>query len=286
MSDFTRRDFVKKATAVTAITATTLPGWAIQEKRDPLKIGLIGCGGRGTGAANQSLTANKDAVIWAVGDAFQDRLTSSVETLKGEQGNRAEVPMERRFVGFNAFQQVIDSGVDMVILTTPPHFRPAHLAAAVKAKKHVFCEKPMAVDGTGVRSVIESAKLANAHDFIVGSQDGYETIVGDAGVKLSGGQKQRIAIARAMLRKPRIMVLDEATSSLDNISEKKVQDAINQISKHTTVLIIAHRLSTIINADKILVLSNGNIVEEGTHQELLKINDVYSKLYNLQLENN
>ena len=89
-----------------------------------------------------------------------------------------------------------------------------------------------------------------------------------------------------MLRKPKILVLDEATSSLDNISEKKVQDAINQISKHTTVLIIAHRLSTIINADKILVLSNGNIVEEGIHQELLKINGVYSKLYNLQIENN
>jgi myo-inositol 2-dehydrogenase/D-chiro-inositol 1-dehydrogenase len=164
MSDLTRRDFVKTTGAVAAVAATTLPAWATQEKREPVKIGLIGCGGRGTGAANQSLTANKDAVIWAVGDAFQDRLTSSVETLKGEQGNRAEVPMERRFVGFNAFQQVIDSGVDMVILTTPPHFRPAHLAAAVKAKKHVFCEKPMAVDGTGVRSVIESAKLAKEND--------------------------------------------------------------------------------------------------------------------------
>ena len=164
MSDLTRRDFVKTTGAVAAVAATTLPAWATQEKREPVKIGLIGCGGRGTGAANQSLTANADAVIWAVGDAFQDRLTSSVKTLKGEQGDRAEVPMERRFVGFNAFQQVIDSGVDMVILTTPPHFRPAHLAAAVKAKKHVFCEKPMAVDGTGVRSVIESAKLAKEND--------------------------------------------------------------------------------------------------------------------------
>jgi len=134
--------------------------------------------------------------------------------------------------------------------------------------------------------IVESAKLANAHDFIVETQDGYETIVGDAGIKLSGGQRQRIAIARAMLRKPEIMILDEATSSLDNISEKKVQDAINQLSKHTTVLIIAHRLSTIINADKILVLSEGKIVEEGQHQELLDMGEMYFRLYNMQLENN
>jgi predicted dehydrogenase len=164
MSDLTRRDFVKKATAATAITATTLPGWAVQEDHEPVKIGLIGCGGRGTGAANQSLNANDTAVIWAMGDAFQDRLTSSADTLKSEKGDRAIVPRERRFVGFDAFQQVIDSGVDMVILTTPPHFRPLHLAAAVKAKKHVFCEKPMAVDGTGVRSVLESVQLAKDND--------------------------------------------------------------------------------------------------------------------------
>ena len=93
-----------------------------------------------------------------MGDAFEDRLTGSMKSLVGEQGKRAEVPKERQFVGFDAYQKVIDSGVDMVILTTPPHFRPEHIAAAVKAKKHVFCEKPMAVDGTGVRSVMESAK--------------------------------------------------------------------------------------------------------------------------------
>ena len=164
MSDVTRRDFVKAASTVTAVAATTLPAWAIEEKRDPIKIGFIGCGGRGTGAANQALTANGNAVIWAMGDAFEDRLNGSMVSLVGEQGERATVPKSRQFVGLDAYQKVIDSGVDMVILTTPPHFRPEHIAAAVKAKKHVFCEKPMAVDGTGVRSVMESAKLAKEND--------------------------------------------------------------------------------------------------------------------------
>ncbi len=164
MNNVTRRDFVKAAGVLTATATTTLPSWAVQENREPLKVGFIGCGGRGTGAANQALTANKDAVIWAMGDAFEDRLVGSMNSLVGEQGERAKVPRERQFVGFDAFQKVIDSGVDMVILTTPPHFRPEHIAAAVKAKKHVFCEKPMAVDGTGVRSVIESTALAKKND--------------------------------------------------------------------------------------------------------------------------
>ena len=162
MSDLTRRDFVKTAGAITAASAV-LPAWAVMEDRSPIKIGFIGCGGRGTGAANQALNANSTAVIWAMGDTFEDRLTGSMNTLIGEKGDRAEVPKERQFVGFDAYQKVIDSGVDMVILTTPPHFRPEHIAAAVKAKKHVFCEKPMAVDGAGVRSVMESTKLATAN---------------------------------------------------------------------------------------------------------------------------
>ena len=130
--------------------------------------------------------------------------------------------------------------------------------------------------------IINAAKMANAHEFITETQDGYNTIVGDSGVKLSGGQRQRIAIARAMLRNPEIMVFDEATSSLDNISETKVQSAINQLSKYTTVLVIAHRLSTIIDADKILVLSDGNIIEEGKHEDLLKLDGEYSRLYQSQ----
>jgi len=125
----------------------------------------------------------------------------------------------------------------------------------------------------------EAAKLANAHEFIMNTKNGYETIVGDAGVKLSGGQRQRVAIARAMLRKPEIIVLDEATSSLDNISERKIQAAINNISKHTTVLVIAHRLSTVQNADKIVVLDRGEIREQGTHEELLNNRSAYYDLY-------
>lgn len=130
--------------------------------------------------------------------------------------------------------------------------------------------------------IIEAARQANAHEFIMRSNNGYDTVVGDAGIKLSGGQRQRIAIARAMLRKPEIMVLDEATSSLDNIAEKNVQGAINRISQHTTVLVIAHRLSTIQNADKIIILENGVIKEQGTHNDLLHSKGLYARLNDIQ----
>lgn len=125
----------------------------------------------------------------------------------------------------------------------------------------------------------EAAKLANADEFIKETSDGYETMVGDSGVKLSGGQRQRLAIARAMLRKPEIIVLDEATSSLDNVSERKIQTAINNISKHTTVLVIAHRLSTVQNADKIIILEKGEVKEQGTHEELLRNKKLYYDLH-------
>ena len=129
--------------------------------------------------------------------------------------------------------------------------------------------------------VIEAAKLANAHEFILGTEKSYDTVVGDAGVKLSGGQRQRIAIARAMIRKPQILLLDEATSALDSISEQQVQEAIDNVALHTTVVLIAHRLSTIQNADKIIVLEDGEVVEEGSHQELVQKKDFYYKLYSL-----
>lgn len=130
--------------------------------------------------------------------------------------------------------------------------------------------------------IVEAAKLAHAHDFIMKMHGGYDAVVGDAGVKLSGGQRQRIAIARAMLRKPEILVLDEATSSLDNIAEKNVQQAINQVSQHTTVVVIAHRLSTVQNADKIVVLENGFIREQGRHEELMSEQGLYFNLYTKQ----
>lgn len=132
------------------------------------------------------------------------------------------------------------------------------------------------------KEIIEAAKLANADEFIQQLPDKYGTLVGDRGMKLSGGEKQRIAIARAMIRKPEILILDEATSSLDNISENTVQKAINKISKNCTTFIIAHRLSTIQNADIIYVIDQGKIVESGAHTELLKKKGKYRELYNIQ----
>lgn len=125
----------------------------------------------------------------------------------------------------------------------------------------------------------EAAKLAQAHDFIMRAERGYQTIVGDAGLKLSGGQRQRLAIARVLLRRPEIIIFDEATSSLDSISEKLVRQAINQITQFMTVIIIAHRLSTVQTADKIIVLDKGRIIEEGEHQELIRRKNVYYQLY-------
>lgn len=130
--------------------------------------------------------------------------------------------------------------------------------------------------------IIEAARKANAHDFIMGFKDEYETEVGERGVSLSGGQKQRIAIARAILTDPRILILDEATSSLDTKSEALVQEALERLMKDRTTFVIAHRLSTIINADRIIVLENGQVIEQGTHQELMEEKSHYYRLYQTQ----
>ena len=127
--------------------------------------------------------------------------------------------------------------------------------------------------------VMEAAKLANAHEFIMQLPQGYQTDIGQRGVKLSGGQKQRIAIARVFLKNPAILIFDEATSALDNESEKIVQQSMEALAKGRTTFVIAHRLSTIRNAQKILVLSEHGIEEEGTHRELLEKNGAYAHLY-------
>lgn len=130
-----------------------------------------------------------------------------------------------------------------------------------------------------------AAKAANAHDFIMQLTDGYETKLGDRGVNLSGGQRQRIAIARAILKNPRILILDEATSALDTESERVVQEALDRLMVGRTSFVIAHRLSTVKNADKILVLEKGNLVESGTHDELLALDGRYAHLYKIQYRN-
>ena len=131
--------------------------------------------------------------------------------------------------------------------------------------------------------VIEAAKNANAHDFIMSLPDGYDTDIGQRGIKLSGGQKQRLSIARVFLKNPPILIFDEATSALDNESEKVVQDSLEKLAKNRTTFVIAHRLSTIRNAERILVLSEDGIEEEGTHDELIANKGTYEKLYSMQL---
>ncbi len=132
--------------------------------------------------------------------------------------------------------------------------------------------------------VRQAARLANIHEFITGLPQGYDTVVGERGLKLSGGEKQRVAIARAILKNPRILVFDEATSSLDSQSEQVILDALREVAAHHTSLVIAHRLSTVIDADRILVMENGRIIESGRHQHLLAQNGVYAKLWALQQE--
>ena len=134
--------------------------------------------------------------------------------------------------------------------------------------------------------IINAAKAANAHEFILKCEDSYQTNIGNSGEKLSGGQKQRISIARAILKNPEILILDEATSSLDSESENLIQEALTNLMKDRTSLVIAHRLSTIENADNIIVLKDGKIIEQGSHSSLIAKNGSYKKLHDLQYKNN
>ncbi len=147
-------------------------------------------------------------------------------------------------------------------------------------KENIAYGKPNATD----EEIIAAAKKANAHEFVVRFPEEYETIVGERGIKLSGGQRQRIAIARAILKDPAILILDEATSSLDSESEQLVQEALENLMKGRTSFVIAHRLSTIRNADKIVVIDKGVVSEEGTHAELMNHNGLYRKLNEMQFE--
>lgn len=132
--------------------------------------------------------------------------------------------------------------------------------------------------------IIEAAKLANIHDFIMGLEGGYDTYIGERGVKLSGGQKQRISIARAFLKSLDVLILDEATSSLDNVTEMQIQESLEKLSKGRTTIVVAHRLSTIKNADEIVVITHNGVEEQGTHQQLINLNGIYANLYQYQFK--
>ena len=146
----------------------------------------------------------------------------------------------------------------------------------------VFNNIAFGVENASQEQIVEAAKVANAHEFIEKMPEGYQTNIGDRGSKLSGGQRQRISIARAVLKNPPIMILDEATSALDTESERLVQDALENLMKNRTSIVIAHRLSTVVNVDEIYVLKDGVIIEKGKHNDLIKIDGAYKRLYELQ----
>jgi hypothetical protein len=160
-----RRAFLKTtgtAAAGSLLASRLTLAQGFQPNSDTLKVGLIGCGGRGTGAAGQALRADPNVVLTAMGDVFRDAVESSFTTLKNATPDRVQVPPTQRFAGLDAYQKVIDSGVDVVLLAAPPGFRPAHVKAAVAAGKHMFCEKPVATDAAGIRTVLAAAEVAKA----------------------------------------------------------------------------------------------------------------------------
>ncbi len=166
-----RRDFLK-ASAVTASTlaaTATMAPYVHAQGNGELRVGLIGCGGRGTGAAKQALRADRNVKLVAMGDMYRDRLNSSLAAIRreGDIRNKIDVPRERQFTGWNAYQQVINSDVHVVLLATPPYFRPEHIEAAVEARKHVFAEKPVAVDGPGIRRVLAACQRARQRNLSV-----------------------------------------------------------------------------------------------------------------------
>ena len=166
-----RRIFIKKSGMALVGTSLVYPSGVFSasslSQDSILKVGLIGCGGRGTGAAVQALQADPNAVLTAMGDVFEDRLEGAYTEIVKISGTQLKVDKTHKFIGFDAYQKVIDSGVDVVLLTTPPGFRPDHLTAAVNAGKHAFCEKPVAVDAPGVRKVLAAAKMAKEKELSV-----------------------------------------------------------------------------------------------------------------------
>lgn len=202
-SNSSRRSFLQTSTAAAAgasLLAGLSPVRAAHVAADEtIRIGLIGCGGRGRGAAEQAMNTEGPTKLVAVADAFEDNLQSAVNTLSRQHGEKVDVPKDRQFVGFDAYQKVLETDVDLVILATPPGFRPLHFEAAINAGKHVFMEKPVAVDAVGVRKVIDANEVAKKKNLAVavGLQRHHEPIYIETIKRLQDGAIGRIVATRA-----------------------------------------------------------------------------------------
>ena len=241
-----RRDFLTTSAAI-AGAAMVVPH-VHAAGAETIRVGLIGCGGRGTGAASQALRADPHAKLVAMGDMFEDRLEGALKTIKNDDdiAKKIDVKQEMRFTGFDAYKKVIHSGVDVVLLTTPPAFRPMHLKAAVEANKHVFCEKPMAVDAPGVRSVLATCREAKKRKLAVvaGFCYRYEKKKREIMKRIHGGDIGRITAlqciyhAGALWHTPREKGWDDMTYQLRNwpyfawlSGDHIVEQAIHSIDK-------------------------------------------------------
>lgn len=188
----TRRDFVKRSSVAAAGVSAGLMAsgnYAYAGGTDTIRIGLVGCGGRGTGAANDCVQSSDGVELIAMADLFQDRMEESKEQLKERLGDSYKVDQERTFLGFDAYQKVLETDIDLVLLATPPAFRPIHLQAAIEAGKHVFMEKPVAVDPTGIRSVMEASEQAekNGLAIVAGTQRRHDPAYREAMKRIHDG---------------------------------------------------------------------------------------------------
>ena len=200
-SDASRRGFLKSS-AVAAAGASILTGLdpvraAYAAGNDTIRIGLVGCGGRGSGAAEQALNTEGPTKLVAMADAFDDNLQRALKTVSKAHGEKVDVPKERQFVGFDAYQKVLEQDIDLIILATPPGFRPLHFEAAVNAGKHIFMEKPVAVDAIGVQKVLDANQIAKAKNLAVavGLQRHHEPIYMETIKRLQDGEIGRIVVA-------------------------------------------------------------------------------------------
>ena len=184
---FSRRDVLR--TGGVAAATILLPNGVFAQGKEQIKVGVIGCGGRGTDAVVNCAEAESSMVLWAMADVFRDKLDSSAATLKDRLKDRFQVTADRTFMGFDAYEKLLQTGVDVVILTSPPGFRPAHIKASVAAGKHIFTEKPIAVDGPGVRTVIEAANAAKAKGLaiVAGTQRRHDVAYREAMARIHDG---------------------------------------------------------------------------------------------------